>query len=141
KTTTKKKLMRKVLEKKNHNGFGWKESEIGTVFAIAGPFYTISQLVLFPKFVKWFGYIGISKINSLVYGVLIILTPHLSMFRYLPTNGAIAILVLAIVALFSLRVMVSTCTFVMINNADTSGSFFFFFFVNNPFSFLPSFFF
>ncbi|ETO17484.1 hypothetical protein RFI_19841 [Reticulomyxa filosa] len=126
-----------VLEKKSHNGFGWKESEIGTVFAIAGPCYTISQLVLFPKFIKWFGYIGTSKMNSLIYGVLILLTPHLSIFRNLPTNGAITILVLAMVALFVLRVMVFTCTFVMINNADTAG--FFFFFVlflkkkNNPF--------
>ncbi|ETO04936.1 hypothetical protein RFI_32461 [Reticulomyxa filosa] len=97
----KKKLMRKVLEKKRTNGFDWKESEIITVFAIAGPCYTISQLVLFLKFVKWFGYIGTSKINSFVYGVLIILISHLSVFRYLPTNIAIAILVLAMVALRS----------------------------------------
>ncbi|ETO07796.1 hypothetical protein RFI_29592, partial [Reticulomyxa filosa] len=62
-----------VLEEKKHNGFGWKESEIGTVFAIAGPCYTISQLVLFPK------------------------------------------------------VMVATCVFVMINNADTPWFFFFFY--------------
>jgi len=108
-----------VTRSKSDYGFSWNSAKIGTLFAIVGPCYTISQLILFPKCIAKLGYVGVAKYFSLIYGLLVIIIPHFASARNWNEIVLFTLFTIYVVIAVCFRGMAFGVTYIFINNAGS----------------------
>ena len=101
----------------SEGGFGFNANKIGLAITVSGPVTIFTQLVVYPRLVKYLNALVVFRVGIVGYLLIMLLVPSITMIQY-PSKVAPTIIMTTAYALLSVFIGWGfVCVFVFVNNS------------------------